>query len=72
MWWIGVLLLINLLGNWLIKYIQGILFLIQGHVFTEFQTMMARKLSQSDFSRLEDPEFLDIQEKARKLLYGNG
>ena len=70
--WIGLLLAINLLGNWLINFFQGNTFVLKGKVFTKFQTMMADQLSKSDFERLEDPAFLDTKAKAEKFLYANG
>lgn len=70
--WIGMLMIGNLLGHWLINYFSGNSFVLKGKVFTEFQAMMADKLSRSDFMRLETPEFLDQKRKAEKFLYGNG
>lgn len=70
--WIGLMVFINLFGNWLICFSQGKITLIKGRVFTEFQTMMAEKLSRSDYARLEDPKFLDIRSKAERILYGDG
>ena len=70
--WAGLLLAINLLGNWLISFFSGNSFVLQGKVFTKFQTMMADQLSRSDFARLEDPKFLDTKAKAEKFLYANG
>ena len=70
--WTGLLLIVNLLGNWLISFFNGNSFVLKGKVFTEFQTMMADRLSKSDFARLEDPKFLDTKAKADKFLYANG
>ena len=70
--WIALLIFGNLAGHWLIDYFRGNSFVMKGKVFTEFQTMMADKLSRSDFVRLEDPHFLDMKGKAEKFLYGNG
>ena len=70
--WIALLTTGNLIGYALINYFSGHSFVLKGKVFTEFQTMMADKLSQSDFMRLESPRFLDMKEKAEKFLYGNG
>lgn len=55
--WLGLLLAINLLGNWLIQFFSGSAFMLQGKVFAKFQTMMADQLSRCDFARLEDPSF---------------
>ena len=38
-------------------------------VAAEFDSDLHRRLSEADFERLEDPEFLDMQEKAKKFLY---
>lgn len=70
--WIAVLLAINLLGTMLVSFLKGKVFLLQGQVFTQFQTMMAEKLSKCDFERLEDPHFLDAKAKAEQFLYANG
>lgn len=70
--WTALLLAINLLGNWLISFLDGNSFTLLGKVFTSFQTMMADRLSKSDFARLEDPGFLDIKAKAEKFIYANG
>ncbi len=70
--WIGLLMVGNLLGYAVINYLRGRSIVLKGKVFTEFQTMMADKLSRSDFMRLESPHFLDMKEKAEKFLYGNG
>ena len=38
-------------------------------VSAEFDSDLHRRLSEADFERLEDPAFLDMQEKAKKFLY---
>lgn len=38
-------------------------------VAAEFDGDLHRRLSEADFERLEDPKFLDMQEKAKKFLY---
>lgn len=38
-------------------------------VAAEFNSDLHRKLADADFERLENPEFLDMQEKAKKFLY---
>lgn len=72
LFWISLLLAVNLLGNWLIRFFRGNSYVVKGRVFTKFQTMMAEQLSRSDFQRLEDPQFLDIKAKAEKFIYANG
>ena len=70
--YIALLVGINFLGSCLINLLNGKIFLLDGHVFTQFQTMMTQKMAQSDFARLEDPQFLDIKAKAEKFLFANG
>lgn len=69
-----VLLLVgyNLVGGLLVNFLQGKCFTSKGVVFSKFQAMLAERLSQCDFEQLENPEFLDIKEKAGKFLYANG
>lgn len=38
-------------------------------VAAEFDSDLHRRLAEADFERLEDPHFLDMQEKAKKFLY---
>lgn len=38
-------------------------------VSAEFDSDLHRRLAEADFERLEDPHFLDMQEKAKKFLY---
>ncbi len=70
--YIGLLLLINLLGGWLNNYLSGKCFTLKGRLFALFQADLSERLSCSDFERLEDPNFLDIKAKAEKFLYANG
>lgn len=69
-----VLLLVgyNLVGGLLMDFLQGQCFASKGIVFSKFQAMLAERLSKCDLEQLEDPEFLDIKEKAGKFLYANG
>ena len=55
--WILLLVFINLVGSVLSAYLKRKCFILKSEVFTEFQTMMAEKLSSCDFERLEDPGF---------------
>lgn len=71
-YWIASLLIINLLGYLGINFFSGHMMILKGSLFTKFQTLMAEQLAQSDFGRLEDPRFLDIQAKAQRFLYANG
>ena len=70
--WIGLLVGVNLIGGWFISFLSSKSFLLKGHLFTNFQAMLAEQLSRCDFQRLEDPKFLDIRAKAEKFLYANG
>ncbi len=70
--WVAILLAINLLFSIIIRYLNGRAFLLNGKLFTDFQIMLAEKLSKCDFERLEDPEFLDSKSKAENFLYANG
>ncbi len=67
-----ILILTNFIGNVLCDFLRGKLFVYQGVVFNKFQCMMAKKILDCDFERIEDPEFLNIREKASKFLYANG
>lgn len=69
---VGLLLVINLCGAWLIRFLKGRTFIMVSRLFTEFRTMLADMLSKCDFERLEDPKFLDIKTKAENFLYDNG
>ncbi len=40
-------------------------------VAAEFDSEMHRRLARADLERLEDPDFLDMQEKAKKFLYSD-
>lgn len=66
------MIMLNLMASMLASFLEGRIFLLQGSIFTKFQTMMADTLSKSDFQRLEDPKFLDTKAKAEKFLYANG
>ena len=69
---IGLLLIINLLGGWLSNYLSGKCINLKGRLFALFQADLSERLSRSDFERLEDPKFLDTKAKAEKFLYANG
>jgi len=70
--WIGLLLLCNFGGGILVAFLRGYTFSSKGVVFSKFQTMIAEKLSKCDFEQLENPEFLNVKEQAKKFLYANG
>lgn len=67
-----VLVVGNFVGRFLGAFLTGKCFALKGSVYTQFQTMMTEKLSKCDFSCLEDSDFLDDREKAKRFLYANG
>jgi len=69
---VGVLITVNLIGGVIVNFLRGYTISSKGVVFTNFQTLLADKLSRCDFAYLENPEFLDTKEKAKKFLYANG
>ena len=66
------LVIINAVGGSLSTYLDNKCFILKGKIFVEFQAMLTERLSMCDFERLEDPNFLDVKEKARKFLYADG
>lgn len=70
--YVGALVLINLVGSILLAYLEGAMFSSKSEVFSSFECMMAEKLMTCDFESLEDPGFLDIKEKAHRILYAEG
>ena len=70
--YVGALVLINLVGSILLAYLEGAMFTSKSEVFSSFECMMAEKLMTCDFESLEDPDFLDIKEKAHRILYAEG
>ncbi|MCL1883769.1 MAG: ABC transporter ATP-binding protein/permease [Defluviitaleaceae bacterium] len=69
---VGVLITVNLVGGIIVNFLRGYTFSSKGVVFSRFQTLLADKLSKCDFEYLENPEFLDTKERAKKFLYANG
>lgn len=69
---VGILVGYNLIGGCVITFLRGRAGTSKGVVFKKFQTYMAEKLSLCDLEQLENPEFLDIKEKAQRFLYANG
>lgn len=67
-----VLAVCNFGGNFLTAYLSGQCFNLNSKVFTKFQAHLAEILSQCDYERLEDPQFLDDKERAKKFIYANG
>lgn len=62
----------NFLGGILTSILSNHMFTEKGPVFSEFQALLAEKLTEADLASLENPQFLDIAGKARKFLYANG
>lgn len=69
---IAALVFFNLICGLIVSFLRGYTFTSKGIIFSKFQTMLAEKLSKCDFEYLENPEFLDTKERARKFLYANG
>ncbi len=70
--YVGILVLTNFVGMALLSFLRGAMFTSKIKVLNSFQCMMAEKLVTCDFESLENPEFLDIKEKAHKILYADG
>ena len=70
--YVSILVLINFAGTALLAFLEGAMFNSKTEVFNNFECMMAEKLITCDFESLEDPEFLDIKEKAHRILYAEG
>lgn len=69
---VGALVLVNCIGAILLSFLSSHMFTSKNIVFNKFQCFIAERLSRCDFEQLEDPEFLDIKEQAKKFLYANG
>ena len=70
--YVAMLVGYNLVGGLLVDFLRGKCFTTKGVVFTRFQSMLAERLARCDYEQLENPEFLDIKERAGKFLYANG
>ena len=66
------LLLFNFTGGFLTDFLEGRIFAARGIVFNKFQCDISRKLLECDYENIENPDFLDVKERARKFLYANG
>ena len=67
--YVGVLAGYTLVATCLSNYFNWDGFSRRCRVSAEFDSDLHRRLVESDFERLEDPQFLDMQEKAKKFLY---
>ena len=70
--YIAILVSVNAIGGILSTFLQNKCFALKGKIFVDFQAMITERLSMCDFENLEDPNFLDIKERARKFLFANG
>lgn len=68
-WYTGILLGYTLIACALSAYFSWDGFTRRCRVNTEFDLALHRRLSLADFEKLENPDFLDMQEKAKKFLY---
>lgn len=64
---IGYNLIAKSTSNWLLLSA----FTLRCKVAAEFGQFMHKKLANTDFSNLENPNFLDMKEKANKFIYGD-
>ena len=67
-----ILIGVNMFGNMLAAFFRGRSLICKGEVFNKFQIMVAEKLADCDFERLESSEFLDTKERAKKFIFANG
>lgn len=66
------LLLCSFFGDFFSDYFEGKIFVARGIVFNKFQCQISEKLMDCDYENIENPDFLDVKERARKFLYANG
>ena len=67
--YVAVLAGYTLIATCLSNYWNWDAFSRRCRVSAEFDSDLHRRLAEADFERLEDPHFLDMQEKAKKFLY---
>lgn len=67
--YVGILAGYTLFASMLSNYFSWDGFSRRCKVAAEFDSDLHRHLAEADFERLEDPAFLDMQEKARKFIY---
>ena len=68
----GVLLGTIFIGSLLSNFLRCRAFIKKNDVFNEFQIFLGNQIMNVDFEKLEDPQFLDLKEKAYKFLYADG
>lgn len=69
LFYVGVFAGYTLIAAVLSNYFSWDGFSRRCRVNAEFDSDLHRRLAEADFERLEDPVFLDMQEKAKKFLY---
>jgi ABC-type bacteriocin/lantibiotic exporter with double-glycine peptidase domain len=62
----------NFLGSILANYFKNKSFVEKSKLFILFQTELTENLAKADYEKIESKSFLDLKEKAPKVLYGNG
>ncbi len=67
--YVGILAGYTLIASMLSNYFSWDGFSRRCNVAAEFDSDLHRRLAEADFEHLEDPKFLDMQEKAKKFLY---
>ena len=67
--YVGLLAGYTLIASVLSNYFSWDGFSRRCKVAAEFDSDLHRRLAEADFEHLEDPKFLDMQEKAKKFLY---
>ncbi len=67
--YVSILAGYTMIATMLSNYFSWDGFSRRSRVAAEFDSDLHRRLAQSDFERLEDAAFLDMQEKAKKFLY---
>lgn len=70
--YIVILVLGNYMCTMISNYFNIKAFTYKMSIFNNFQVFLSEKLTKIDYKYLEDPEFLDLKEKAYKFLYADG
>ena len=65
---VGILIGYNCIGGCFVAFLRLRYFTAKGKVFVKFRTYLAEQLSRCDLEQLENPEYLDIKEKAGRFL----
>lgn len=72
LFYIALLLGINFIGSILSNVFSGQAFLHKSRAFVQFQIYISEKMALADYAALEDPNFLDMREKANKFIFADG